>query len=264
MKKLNKKILEAIQHGLNMALDDYDFNFNEPIKPKRDVIRNENSVKNLIEFHNSVVDLGLPSGNLWCKYNLGVDPKHLKKADNWYGQYFQWGNIKPSRYYVSTTNRFVKIVKEHGSEYVKYTKYRPVYPNTYKNEIDDLTVLLPEDDAANVILGERFHIPTCKDIEELLKYTTHKWKIKYNDVEGLYGLLFKSTINGNELFIPAGGRMVGEGKGHETNEICTWTANVSDKITERAYYLYATRFQDPIRQACVREFGLTIRPIYKQ
>jgi hypothetical protein len=40
-----------------------------------------------------VVDLGLPSGTLWCKYNLGVDPKYLANPINWFGDYYAWGEI---------------------------------------------------------------------------------------------------------------------------------------------------------------------------
>jgi hypothetical protein len=40
-----------------------------------------------------VVDLGLPSGTLWCKYNLGVDPNYLANPINWFGDYYAWGEI---------------------------------------------------------------------------------------------------------------------------------------------------------------------------
>ena len=43
---------------------------------------------------NEVVDLGLPSGTLWSKYNLGVDPNQLSIASNWYGKYLMWGELE--------------------------------------------------------------------------------------------------------------------------------------------------------------------------
>ena len=43
---------------------------------------------------NDVVDLGLPSRTLWCKYNLGVDPTQLTKSEDWYGQYYAWGELE--------------------------------------------------------------------------------------------------------------------------------------------------------------------------
>ena len=43
---------------------------------------------------NDVVDLGLPSGTLWCKYNLGVNPNQLLIPKDWYGNYYGWGEIE--------------------------------------------------------------------------------------------------------------------------------------------------------------------------
>ena len=37
-----------------------------------------------------MVDLGLPSGTLWAKYNLGVDPTDLDSEADWYGDYPTW------------------------------------------------------------------------------------------------------------------------------------------------------------------------------
>jgi hypothetical protein len=45
----------------------------------------------LLEYE--VVDLGLPSGTLWCKYNLGVNPNCLTNPVNWFGDYYAWGEI---------------------------------------------------------------------------------------------------------------------------------------------------------------------------
>lgn len=263
MKKFNKQILEAINRGVQLALDDYDFNSNDIVMPKHNVVKNQNSVKSLIEAYSQLVDLKLPSGTLWSKYNLGVDPKNLKTNEDWYGKYYQWGNIKPSKFYISSTNRYAKIVKEHGSDMVKYTKYCPTWNNSYKDRIDDFRTLQSEDDPATVILGRNFRTPSREDFRELLRYTTHKWQIRYNGIERLYGLLFKSKRNGAELFIPAGGAIIGEKHDHQDNEVCIWTNEVSDKITERAYYMYATRYVEPQCSASVREFGKPIRPVCK-
>jgi hypothetical protein len=46
-----------------------------------------------------VVDLGLPSGTLWCKYNLGVDSNKLKTAKQWYGDYYAWGELESNKTY---------------------------------------------------------------------------------------------------------------------------------------------------------------------
>jgi len=54
-----------------------------------------------LDIYNNFIDLGLPSGTLWCKYNLGcnwdklnTDPQHTKPED-WHGDYYAWGEINP-------------------------------------------------------------------------------------------------------------------------------------------------------------------------
>jgi hypothetical protein len=44
-------------------------------------------------YEDAPVDLGLPSGILWAKYNLGVDIESLECNEDWYGNYFAWGEI---------------------------------------------------------------------------------------------------------------------------------------------------------------------------
>ena len=93
------------------------------------------------------VDLGLPSGLLWAKSNMGTTvPTEI-------GDYYAWGETSPKKKY-------------HGNNYKHYTgsdldikKY---------NEKDWKTVLELEDDAANANLGVGYRIPTREDWEELL------------------------------------------------------------------------------------------------
>jgi len=54
--------------------------------------------------------LGLPSGTLWCKYNLGVNPKYLNNPDhleNWIGDYYAWGELEPNKScFINDTYKF--------------------------------------------------------------------------------------------------------------------------------------------------------------
>ena len=58
------------------------------------------------------IDLDLPSGTLWGQYNIGVNPLKLKKASNWVGKYYAWGEIEPKSTYSWETYRHC-----NGSEY---------------------------------------------------------------------------------------------------------------------------------------------------
>ena len=54
----NNKILEAIQRGIRLALD--DFEDSEMTSSKSDIVKDDDPMKNLISMKTSFVDLGLP------------------------------------------------------------------------------------------------------------------------------------------------------------------------------------------------------------
>ena len=91
MKHINKHILEAIQRGVELALDDFEEEPSNAINPQRERIRNNNAIKKSIELEKIVVDLGLPSGTLWCKHNIGA------KTQLEDGKYFAWGELKSKK-----------------------------------------------------------------------------------------------------------------------------------------------------------------------
>lgn len=97
--KQYSKILEAINNGIKLALDDYQNIEQSNSFDYNDTINSKNNIKELIELKKITVDLGLPSGTLWCKYNLGVNLNKLNETKNWYGKYYAWGEIKPKHGY---------------------------------------------------------------------------------------------------------------------------------------------------------------------
>ncbi|MBQ5958064.1 MAG: DUF1566 domain-containing protein, partial [Bacteroidales bacterium] len=74
----------------------------------------------------------------------------------------------------------------------------------YNGFTDDLTTLLPEDDAATANWGEGWRMPTQAEFQELLDNTTVTWTTK----NGVNGRLFTAS-NGNSLFLPAAGYRYG-------------------------------------------------------
>ena len=79
--KTYNKILEAINRGIQLALDDFDDEEQvQNIKTKQ--VQNRDYTNEYLDLMDDVVDLGLPSGTLWCKYNLGVvDNKQTGSKD---------------------------------------------------------------------------------------------------------------------------------------------------------------------------------------
>ena len=137
--------------------------------------------KKMLDNQHEYVDLGLPSGTLWAKCNVGA------KTETEYGDYFAWGETKPKNEYSWENYKF-------GDEN-NLTKY---------NDEDKLTELELKDDAANVNMGSAWCIPTKEQFKELLDNTTNEWVTNYNNT-GKNGRLLTSKRNNNTIFFPAAG-----------------------------------------------------------
>ena len=221
MKNYNK-ILEAVNRGIQLALDDFDDEDQvQNIKSKQ--ILNRDYTKEYLDLMEEVVDLGLPSGTLWCKYNLGVDQNQLSKPNDWYGDYYACGELEPNKTNEDGDLYFGWENYKFGKDYNKLTKYCNNYKYSLNGFTDNLTELLPEDDAAyqnKKLHNFKFHIPTKEQFKELIKYTNNYWvnnydpnKIEHNleddgGIQGLNGRVFEGK-NGNQIFIPASGYCIG-------------------------------------------------------
>lgn len=140
------------------------------------------------ESNDAFVDLGLPSGTLWATCNIGANTPEE------YGDYFAWGETEPKTIYSWSTYKYC------NGDGDQLTKYCPSADNGYNGFTDALTKLLPEDDAATVILGDEWCTPTRDQWLELWEHTSFKWTKQ----KGVKGMLFTAD-NGNDLFLPAAG-----------------------------------------------------------
>ena len=125
------------------------------------------------------VDLALPSGTLWGTMNVGAQ----SSSDP--GDYFTYGDIYTSQSY---TEDDYYLFNGEGQEYNKY------------NSTDGKTELELMDDAANESCHGEWHIPTADQWDELL--------INTERTVGNGGVTFTGA-NGNSIFLPATGVMVG-------------------------------------------------------
>ena len=135
------------------------------------------------------VDLGLPSGLLWAKCNLGATTPEE------YGNYYAWGETQPKSDYSWATYTY----GDYDSVTSTYTIYKY---NTSENygTVDNKTTLEAMDDAATAALGSGARIPTNAEWQELLDNTTAEW----TTVNDVYGRKFTAS-NGNSLFLPVAG-----------------------------------------------------------
>ena len=130
------------------------------------------------------VDLGLPSGLLWAKCNIGA------ATESETGGYFSWGETAPKTDFGKGKYKFAD-----GDNFTKY------------NNGDKLRQLQPEDDAATVNLGPWCHIPTKAEWEELIeKCTWEATKVTMPTATEPIVASWKVTgPNGNHIILPSTG-----------------------------------------------------------
>ena len=144
------------------------------------------------------VDLGLPSGTKWATCNVGAD----KETD--YGLYFAWGETVGYSRITSMKQFCWDDYKFSKCGLNKFTKY---------NGTDRKNVLDLKDDAVQVNMGGKWHIPTKEQIKELMSNTESTWVSNYNG-SGVNGILLTSkSDNSKKLFLPACGFL---GNGYST------------------------------------------------
>ena len=271
MKNYNK-ILEAVNRGIQLALDDFDDDEQvQNIKSKQ--INHRDYTKEYLDLMEDVVDFGLPSGTLWCKYNLDVNPNKLSKAKDWYGKYYAWGELKPNKINERGKIYFSWGNYKFGEGHDKLTKYcnNPEYG---LNEFtDNLTQILPEDDAAyqnKKFYNYKFHIPTKEQFEELINYTDNYWVNNYNPgkiehdleddggIKGLNGTVFEGN-NGVQMFIPATGFYNCSDERWNGTGCCSWSSSLGLR-QDTAYYLNFNSINISLF-TIDRYYGFTIRPV---
>ena len=265
MKNYNK-ILEAVNRGIKFALD--DFEDNEQIQGQvNSKVSHDHGTKEWLDLMNDVVDLGLPSGTLWCKYNLGVNSNQLKTSENWYGNYYAWGELDSNKPKYNWNNY------KFGKNYNQLTKYCNDPEYGLNGFTDNLSELLPEDDVAyqtKKLHNFKFHIPTKEQYEELIIYTQNYWVNNYNPnnmehhtnddgIQGLNGRVFIGK-NGNQLFIPASGCRSGFGIECGGFSCSLWSSSLNLDEPDISYYIYFN--SDDIEMNCNdRCYSFSVRPV---
>ena len=191
------------------------------------------------------VDLGLPSGTLWATCNVGAS------SPEEFGDYFAWGETAPKNEY---TERNYKYCDNGSILYI--TKY--VVQNPYR-AIDNLTELLPEDDAATVNWGSEWKTPSKDQVEEL--FYEDFCSTEFTTLNGVNGLRVTSKMNGNSIFLPNAGCYAYYNT-FLPNEGVYWARDldVSDDYNRRAFHFW---FQTNIdyNGSQTRFYGISVRPV---
>ena len=190
------------------------------------------------------VDLGLPSGNLWAKCNLGAS------APEAYGDYYAWGEVEPKQKYTYPNHKWYK----EGAPSLGFTKY---------NNEDGKLSLEDEDDAVIQKLGNGWRTPTLADFRELTnqKYTT----IEKTTLNGVAGYQITSKRNKKSIFIPFAGFRNDKPQTREISSDQTVAVCMTNqrRIDDQVFNCWAFAFeQDRIRRYGKRRpDGISVRPV---
>lgn len=184
------------------------------------------------------IDMGL--GVRWAPQNIGA------KKSSEVGNYFAWGEIKPKDSF--TEDNYISPYKGIGRG------------DSGFQTID------AENDAATQLWGDKWRMPTMDEIAALKGTCTVSSPVTR---DGVVGFVFKSNINGAELFFPAGGSKVGTNATHNSADMCYWTSTVyTSSLNEEQRVNWATCIkgnynEDPYLHGSSRYNGLLIRPVMK-
>ena len=188
------------------------------------------------------VDLGLPSGVKWATCNVGAS------APEEYGGYYAWGETERKADFTWNSYKWC-----NGDEY-SMSKY---CINVRYGNVDERTVLNPEDDVATVEWGGNWRMPTAAELQELIDNCTWQWV----SVNGVGGCRLTSKINGNTIFFPAAGDFY---LGTELYNVGLhggyWTSTVRNDLNSSAYGLIFAS-TDFIKRDYSRFDGHSVRPV---
>ena len=139
----------------------------------------------------------------WASFNLGASEPHHP------GDFYAWGEISHKSWF----------------DWSNYKWGQPGHLTKYDSETAagegyGILCLELQDDAAHILLGGKWRMPTEDEAQELLNSCEWAWVCS----NGVYGYQGTSKINGNRIFLPSlpdPKYPSRERRGH----VCLWTAD---------------------------------------
>ena len=193
------------------------------------------------------VNLGLASGTLWAKCNLGA----FTETEN--GDYYMWGSTTPDNNHACNWANapFNNGSSSYDSTHFQSTKSELVYSNGN---------LKPEFDAAYKATKGMGRMPTLTEVSDLVNNTKHEWVANFKN-SGVNGYKFTGS-NGNSIFIPAAGyrdNYLFTGRGDYGT---VWTSSLYTSVNlERALSLDFSSSEIVANFDTLRCIALPVRPV---
>lgn len=187
----------------------------------------------------SKVDLGLPSGTRWATMNLGATQPEE------YGHYFAWGEISPKENYSWSNYRYCNGTSDSQTKYCTHRE---------DGQIDNKILLEAEDDAARMLWGDEWRMPTREEQDEL---RACNWT--WTSLNGVNGYRIQGP-NGNSIFLPAAGCMYGTTLNGVGEYGLYWGASLYAPYSGYSFHIY---FESATCDwvGSERYTGQTIRPV---
>lgn len=206
---------------------DYNYSKIERIEVKYDEARAD-----------TAVDLGLPSGLKWAKFNIGAN------APEEHGGYFAWGETTEKNVY--SWGWYLCQQSECGTWADPFIKnYQSA--GTY--------ILGPAYDAAHIQWGGRWRMPTDEDFKELKENCS----CEKTTVNGVSGYRYTGW-NGNSIFLPDGQIKNGPNLTSDLFKCAYWTSYCM--CISHSYSQQASAFAPNGNLSKIdRAYGLAIRPV---
>lgn len=192
------------------------------------------------------VDLGLPSGLKWAKYNIGAT------APEEAGWFMSWGETEnKEEFYVSK----YKFRDENGM----LTKYNL---DEKTGTVDNKKVLDPEDDVAHVQWGGDWRMPSEAEIHELQTYCRFTATV-LNGVN----VMRVTSASGNSIYLPMAGEKWDDMTRYEGTDGCYWSNQMHDAKPnqlqgQRSWFSEAMNTTSTTPCAVRRYAGCMVRAVF--
>jgi uncharacterized protein (TIGR02145 family) len=170
------------------------------------------------------VDLGLPSGTLWARTNVGSD------TSTGYGNYYQYG--RGSRTYEQTSGE-----------------------TPYQGTENPLALSA---DTAHQVWGGLWHMPTLTQVNELFEWTNYSAII----IDGVYGGKFTSKTDSSKfIFLPAGGYWDNGIQSVVESDGFFWSSTPNGSTTAFCFYFDYSYSENKGITTTYRRRGHSVRPV---
>ena len=196
------------------------------------------------------VDLGLSVK--WASCNLGAS----KPTE--YGGYYQWAgttDVSDTGIYLDWSNCPYHVGSSSYSSWMKYNT-SPLWGTP-----DNKTVLVAKDDAASVVLGGKWRIPTAEEWTELLNTDNCSWT--WTTIDGVNGCKVQSKKPGytdNWIFLPAAGWRIYDDFDSVGFRGSYWSSSLYTDTPGRAYSMFFSS-SSFYRSYDGRYGGNSVRPV---